>query len=124
MPSSKFSCAFGPFNVFRLFHMDYVTRQFVNLAKKFRKELPKLSELLHRDIEQHTKAIHAAQKGNENQRDIQPLSSNQFFPSIKRRYEIRRQARIVNIAYKIRYVGLLGLLSSLPVFMLLSLSFN
>ena len=53
--------------------MDYVTRQFIILAKKLRKELPKLAHLIHRDLQQHTEAIHAAQKSNEQQRDVQPV---------------------------------------------------
>jgi hypothetical protein len=53
--------------------MDYVTRQFINLTKKFRKELPKLAELLHRDLKQHTEAIHSAKKSREQERDVQPV---------------------------------------------------
>jgi len=53
--------------------MDYVTRQFVNLTKKFRKELPKLIELLHRDLKQHTEAIHAAKESSDDHWDVQPV---------------------------------------------------
>jgi hypothetical protein len=53
--------------------MDYVTRQFVNLTKKFRKELRKLAELLHSDLKEHTEAVHAAKKSSEDQRNIQPI---------------------------------------------------
>lgn len=37
--------------------MDYVTRQFIVLAKKFRKELPKLVDSLRKEIKQQTKSI-------------------------------------------------------------------
>jgi len=50
--------------------MDYVTRQFINLTKKFRKELPKLSALLHRDLHQHKKAITAKTKRDNEQDEI------------------------------------------------------
>ncbi len=53
--------------------MDYVARQFINLTKKFRKDLRKLAELLHRDLRQHTNAIHAAKRSSEQQRDIEPI---------------------------------------------------
>jgi hypothetical protein len=53
--------------------MDYVTRQFVNLTKKFRKELPKLSKLIHRDLKQHAEAVTAAKKSDEQKWDIQPV---------------------------------------------------
>ena len=51
--------------------MDYVTRQFIVLTKKFRKELPKLTKLIHYDLKEHTEAIHAANKSNEQQYKIQ-----------------------------------------------------
>jgi hypothetical protein len=50
IPRSKFSSAFRPLDVFRFLHMDYVTRQFINLTKKFRKELRKYHEALHHDL--------------------------------------------------------------------------
>jgi hypothetical protein len=53
--------------------MDYVTRQFINLTKKFRRELPKLAELLHRDLKQHTEAIRATQKRDQQDREVQPV---------------------------------------------------
>ena len=53
--------------------MDYVTRQFINLTKKFRKELPHIVELLRRDIKQHTETIRAANKRNEQEHTVQPI---------------------------------------------------
>jgi hypothetical protein len=40
--------------------MDYVTRQFINLAKKFRKELPKLANAIRGDFQKQVKAIEEA----------------------------------------------------------------
>jgi len=53
--------------------MDYVTRQFINLVKRFRKELPKLAESVHRDLEQHARAICTTQERDEQQRNVQPI---------------------------------------------------
>jgi len=53
--------------------MDYVTRQFINLAKKFRKELPKIAELLRNDIKQQTDAIREARDAYDQGRDTPPV---------------------------------------------------
>jgi hypothetical protein len=53
--------------------MDYVTRQFINLTKKFRKELPKLADLLHHDLKQQTEAIRTQNKCAEERREVQPI---------------------------------------------------
>ena len=50
--------------------MDYVTRQFINLAKKFRKEIPKLAKLFQDEAEKHIEAIRAANKRNEQQQQV------------------------------------------------------
>lgn len=42
--------------------MDYVTRQFINLTKKFRRELRLLLTALHRTLDEQTKAIHESTK--------------------------------------------------------------
>ena len=62
-----------PSTVFRCCRMDYVTRQFINLVKRFRKELPKLAESVHRDLEQHARAICTTQERDEQQRNVQPI---------------------------------------------------
>jgi hypothetical protein len=49
-------------------YMDYVTRQFINLTKKFRKESRKALELLQRQIKKHSEAVSAANELN-HQRD-------------------------------------------------------
>jgi hypothetical protein len=67
--------------------MDYVTRQFINLAKKFRKELPKFAKLIHRDIEQHIKALRAQDKSRKDEKDIQPV----WFEKIVSEYQQSEQ---------------------------------
>ena len=53
--------------------MDYVTRQFINLAKKFRRELPRLVTALQKDINEHTKAIRAANESDEDNQNVTPI---------------------------------------------------
>lgn len=49
--------------------MDYVTRQFINLVKKFRRELPKL----HQDIKQQTEAIREAKDAYKQAHNTPPI---------------------------------------------------
>jgi hypothetical protein len=49
--------------------MDYVTRQFINLTKKFRKELRKAISDLRTALQQQTKAIRKASKGDDEQQE-------------------------------------------------------
>jgi hypothetical protein len=64
----KFSSAFGAFDVFRFFHMDYVARQFINLAKHFRKDLRKALSDLNGALHKQTEAIRKSyQDGNDKQ---------------------------------------------------------
>jgi hypothetical protein len=53
--------------------MDYVTRQFINLTKKFRKELPKLAKSLRDDIQEQTKAIREARNAYEQSYKTAPV---------------------------------------------------
>jgi hypothetical protein len=53
--------------------MDYVTRQFIVLVKKFRKEARKALELFHRDIQNHTEAVRAQNTRSEKERELQPI---------------------------------------------------
>jgi hypothetical protein len=53
--------------------MDYVTRQFINLTKKFRKELPKISESLRNDIKQQTETIREARDAYDQSRNTPPV---------------------------------------------------
>jgi hypothetical protein len=53
--------------------MDYVTRQFINLTKKFRKELPKLVKAIQDNLAQNTESIRASDKRREQEQSVQPL---------------------------------------------------
>ena len=53
--------------------MDYVTRQFINLTKKFRREIPKLVESLRNDIKQHIDAAREARNAYEQGRNTAPV---------------------------------------------------
>lgn len=99
--------------------MDYVTRQFINLAKKFRRELPKLAELLHQDIKQHSEAIHAAKKSSENQRDIQPVWLDPILTKYKqtecdRKTESNREYSVHN---SMRWAGWFTFVATLLAFL-------
>jgi len=72
IPRSKFSRV-PPFPVFRFLHMDYVTRQFINLAKKLRKEVREALEVLHRDFQKHTEAIHKASEASNQRETTMPI---------------------------------------------------
>jgi hypothetical protein len=47
--------------------MDYVTRQFINLTKKFRKESHNALEILNRELQKHSEAIRATNERNKQQ---------------------------------------------------------
>jgi len=53
--------------------MDYVTRQFINLTKQFRKELRTLIESLRKDIQQQTEAIRKARDAYEQTCQTPPI---------------------------------------------------
>jgi hypothetical protein len=53
--------------------MDYVTRQFINLTKKFRKEIPKFAKLLSDDIKQHTEAVRETRHAYKQSRNTPPI---------------------------------------------------
>jgi hypothetical protein len=48
--------------MFRFRHMDYVTRQFINLTKKFRKEIRPLLSRVSDSLDKHTKAVNESAK--------------------------------------------------------------
>jgi len=52
--------------------MDYVTRQFINLTKKFRKELRPLLSKLSRTLDEQTKAIRESTKAAKTQQSTPP----------------------------------------------------
>jgi hypothetical protein len=52
--------------------MDYVTRQFINLTKKFRKEWRVLLELLRKDIQEHTRAIRDSKETTKHNQNAEP----------------------------------------------------
>lgn len=52
--------------------MDYVTRQFINLTKKFRKELRPLLAKLDRTLDKQTRAISENTKAQQEKRSPQP----------------------------------------------------
>jgi hypothetical protein len=54
-------------------YMDYVTRQFINLTKKFRKEFRHLADSLRKSIERQTDAIHEAKDAYYQSRDTAPI---------------------------------------------------
>ncbi len=49
--------------------MDYVTRQFINLAKKLRSDLRKNFSVLHRDLEKIGTAISNQQESDRQERE-------------------------------------------------------
>jgi hypothetical protein len=59
--------------------MDYVTRQFIFLTKKFRRELPRLFDQLRRDLQEHISAIRSTKKSGEDKRDIEPIWLDKVF---------------------------------------------
>jgi hypothetical protein len=63
--------------------MDYVTRQFINLTKRFRKESRKALELVQREIQKHTEAISAANKSNHQQDEVWQKRFNEVFSEYK-----------------------------------------
>jgi hypothetical protein len=52
--------------------MDYVTRQFINLTKKFRKDLRKYVSGLDRALDKHTEAIRESYQASENKQSPSP----------------------------------------------------
>ena len=52
--------------------MDFVTRQFIVLAKKLRKDVRSILNTIHRDLEKQTKAINNAAEAANNQARIPP----------------------------------------------------
>jgi hypothetical protein len=52
--------------------MDYVSRQFIHLTKKFRKELRLISTSLSNSLNKHANAISAAEKSAKNHRNSDP----------------------------------------------------
>jgi hypothetical protein len=67
-----------PLDVFRLLRMDYVSRQFINLTKKFRKELRPLLSKLDRTLDKQTAAI----RENTKAKDVTSSPINQFSPTV------------------------------------------
>jgi hypothetical protein len=65
----KFSSASGPSVYSGCFHMDYVTRQFIVLAKKLRKELRKALFTLSDSLQKQTKSIDEAKESYRQQRN-------------------------------------------------------
>jgi len=61
---------FRAFDVFRFLHMDYATRQFINLTKKFRKEFRLLFSKLNSALDKQTNAISEATKAAQTQQRI------------------------------------------------------
>jgi Sec-independent protein translocase protein TatA len=52
--------------------MDYVTRQFINLTKKFRKDLRKIAADLNRALHKQTEAIRESNQAAETQQSPAP----------------------------------------------------
>jgi hypothetical protein len=63
---------FRPFPVFRFFRMDYVTRQFINLTKKFRKELRSLISKLNSALDKQTEAIRESTQASQREESPPP----------------------------------------------------
>jgi hypothetical protein len=56
-----------------LLYMDYVTRQFINLTKHFRKDLRSSLKQINKTIEKNSNAVTAADKRRQQEKHIQPL---------------------------------------------------
>jgi hypothetical protein len=91
--------------------MDYVTRQFINLAKKLRKELRAAVSSLDNGLKNQSKAIRESNDANKQRNDTQSILRAEFkIPQSERYKQETKDARESIIDHWKLYVEIVGIL--------------